>query len=88
MEYSTEIMELAARASAAKSELNDKNSNDTERNTERSMAVYDLVTALREAGHPGPQARAAELLGVSREIPSRHMRKARRHLERVAGAPE
>ncbi len=86
MEHGEEIRALVADCERTKNELDEKNSNDPERNLARSMAVYALVTALENAGVTHAQAEAARLLNCTRQVPYRHVRKVREHLERTPPA--
>lgn len=81
MEHGIEIIALVAECERTKRELDEKNSGDPDLNHARSMAVYDLVTALGESGVTHAQAEAARLLNVSRTVTNRHVLKVRKTLE-------
>lgn len=83
MEHGPDIAALVADCERTKNGLDEKNSNDPAANMARSMAVYALVTALENNGVTYAQAEAARLLNVSRQVPYRHVLKARKHLERM-----
>ncbi len=82
MDHDASVIAMVENVRVATAALDPKNSADPELNRNRSMAWYGLVRALEDSGVHGAQTEAARLLNVSREIPSRHVRKARAWLER------
>jgi hypothetical protein len=82
MDHDASVIAMVENVRVATAALDPKNSADPELNRARSMAWYGLVRALENAGVHGAQTEAARLLNVSREIPSRHVRKARAWIER------